>query len=197
MKHLLITGASRGIGYETAIACTRKGVKITATSRSVDELKRLKLESAELIEIIKADLTNLEDVRTIARHFREKNTKIDGIVNNAGLLIKKPFMELTEGDWQRIIDVNFMGPVRLTRELFDQLHDGSHILNISSMGGYQGSTKFPGLSAYSSLKGALNILTECLAVEFADRKINVLTASVLVPYTQECFRKPFPGLKLP
>lgn len=196
MKHLFITGASRGIGYETAVAGARMGVKITATARSSEELKKLKNESPDLIDIIVADLADIEGVRTITRHFRKKNHNLDGIVHNAGLLINKPFPELTDDDWQRVIDVNLMGPVRLTRDLLEMLHDGSHILNISSMGGFQGSSKFPGLSAYSTIKGALNILTECLAVELKDRKISV-NSLCLGSVQTDMLQKAFPGIEAP
>lgn len=98
---------------------------------------------------------------------------VDAIINNAGLLINKPFKETSITEIEQLMAVNFVSPSRLIQSLLPLLKPGSHIMNIGSMGGIQGSVKFPGLSFYSASKGALTILTEVLAEEFKPLGIHV------------------------
>lgn len=195
-KHLLITGASRGIGYETARALAGEGHKVTATARSADALSRLEQLHPELIDTVPADLTRPADVRMLSDYLETNNIRLAGLIHNAGLLINKPFGELTDNDWADMLEVNLMGPVRLTRSLVSQLETECHILNISSMGGYQQSSKFAGLSGYSTAKGALGILTECLAVELADKYIRV-NCLCLGAVQTEMLEEAFPGMNAP
>jgi 3-oxoacyl-[acyl-carrier protein] reductase len=194
--HLLITGASRGIGLETAKALIDKRYNVTVTARSADLLANLKKESPDLVDPIAADLSNPADIEKIAEHLQKQEIQLDGLIHNAGYLINKPFAELTDDDWKEILDVNLMGPIRLTRKLTGLLKKGSHILAISSMGGYQGSRKFPGLAAYSTAKGALNILTECLAAELADKAICANSLCLGMVQT-EMLQEAFPGVNAP
>lgn len=196
MKHILITGASRGIGLETAKSLTDAGHKVTVTARSGDALDKLKEYAPRLIDCITADLTKKPDIVSIAEYLQNNHGTLDGLIHNAGILINKPFNELKDNDWQQMLDVNLMGPVRLTRALVKRMKTGSHIVNISSMGGYQESSKFPGLSGYSATKGALTILTECLAKELKNYKINV-NCLCLGAVQTEMLEEAFPGLQAP
>lgn len=191
----IVTGASRGIGYETCRALAERGMKVLAVARSADPLNNLEEHHPDMITALPADLTDSGAVDLVA----EAAGAYDGVsalVNNAGLLINRPFEELTMDDWQRLIDVNLFSAVRLTRGLLPQFREGSHIVNIGSMGGYQGSAKFPGLAGYSVAKGAVSILTECLAAELGNRGIRV---NALCPgaVQTEMLEEAFPGLEAP
>jgi len=194
-KHILLTGASKGIGFETAKILAGKNCNITVISRSKEKLDLLS-ESYKRIHTIAVDITRPDAVPLIIKHLTANQIQLDGIIHNAGLLINKPFRDLTDQDWENQFAVNLLAPVRLTRELLPFLKNGSHILHISSMGGFQGSDKFPGLSAYSASKGALSILTECLAAELASDQIFVNCLCLGAAET-EMLKQAFPGFKAP
>jgi NAD(P)-dependent dehydrogenase (short-subunit alcohol dehydrogenase family) len=118
--------------------------------------------------------------------------KIDILINNAGLLLNKPFGSISASEFDGIFNVNVRAPFMLTQALLPLLKEGSHVLNIGSMGGVQGSVKFPGLSVYSASKGALSVLTECLAAELEERKIAVNCLAFGSVQT-EMLAKAFPG----
>lgn len=196
MKTIVITGASRGIGFETAKYLASKNNRVIAVARTGEALKKLKEHYPELIHIIQADLNKQDDCSEIASFCMENNFQVDGIINNAGLLISAPFSELSDADWLSMAQTNLLAPVRLVRNLIPLMNPGSHIVNISSMGGYQGSSKFLGLSAYSASKGALAILTECLAVELGEHKISS-NCLCLGAVQTEMLENAFPGFEAP
>jgi short-subunit dehydrogenase len=195
-KHIIITGASRGIGFETARNLAMAGHKVTAIARSEDELNKLKNLYPDLISILPLDLTLSSSLDKIIHYLSDNKINVDGLINNAGLLINKPFPELTDEDWDRQLSVNLMIPVKLTRKILNFFSDQSHIVNIGSMGGFQGSSKFPGLTGYSVAKGALTILTECLSTELSDQKISC-NCLCLGAVQTEMLNKAFPGLEAP
>ena len=125
---------------------------------------------------------------------KEKLGSIDILINNAGELVNKPFLETTLEDFSTVFQTNFLAPVQMIKYLFHLFSTNSHILNIGSMGGYQGSVKFPGLSAYSASKSALANLTESLAEEFKEHNIKVNCLALGSSQT-EMFEKAFPNLK--
>jgi NAD(P)-dependent dehydrogenase (short-subunit alcohol dehydrogenase family) len=118
------------------------------------------------------------------------------LINNAGLLVNKPFSETTAEDFEAVYRVNVFGVANLIRNLLPLLTPQTHIVNISSMGGINGTSKFPGLAAYSSSKGALGILTELLAEEFKDHGPSV-NALALGAVQTEMLEEAFPGYKAP
>ena len=122
--------------------------------------------------------------------------KIDILINNAGLLVNKPFSAITDQDLNKVFGVNILSVFRLTRDILPYLSNSAHVLNISSVGGVQGSMKFSGLSAYSSSKGSLAILTECLAEEFkeSDLRFNALALGAV---QTEMLGEAFPDYKAP
>lgn len=195
-KHIIVTGASRGIGFETAIHLAKNGHKVTAIARSENQLDKLKDVCGENILTLALDITTLSAGDQIRKHLQQHNLSVDGLIHNAGLLIKKPFEETTDSDWERQLDINLMAPIRITRVLLSFFSEGAHILNISSMGGFQGSSKFPGLSAYSVSKGALSILTECLGEELIHK--NIYTNCLCLGAVQtEMLSQAFPGYDAP
>jgi len=116
------------------------------------------------------------------------------LINNAGKLINKPFLKFEPSDFDDIFNVNVKGLFFLTQALFPMMNKGGHIVNIGSIGGSVGSSKYPGLSAYSASKGAVAILTEVLAEEFKEAEISV-NCLALGSVQTEMFQKAFPGAK--
>ncbi|MBL4716338.1 MAG: SDR family oxidoreductase [Bacteroidia bacterium] len=179
--NFIVTGASRGIGFETVLQLVELGTnKIIALSRSKSGLSKLVEEGNQLnansrIYPLCFDLKNSDDSQLLQLINTEFNGTVDGLVNNAGTLINKPFAELSREDWQEVYDVNVFGVTSLIKSIksFMGKENKGHIVNIGSMGGFQGTEKFSGLSAYSSSKGALACLSECLAKEFEDDNIHV------------------------
>lgn len=195
-KNIIVTGASRGIGFETVTYLAKRDCELLAIARSEDHLSELKQKNPDAIRTLALDITKKEAPKILSDYLAKNEISIDGIIHNAGALVNKPFMDLTDEDWDLQLSVNFMAPVRLTRALVPHMNDDAHILNISSMGGFQGSDKFPGLSAYSCSKGALSILTECLAVELKEYKITS-NCLCLGAVNTEMLQEAFPGIEAP
>lgn len=200
--NIIITGASRGIGFELAKKFSADTAsKVFAIARNKEKLEKLykgiKSENAGTSIFIKDFDLNAGNIQQELLPFiLEKVSSIDILINNAGLLVNKPFSELTDGDFDQTFSVNVKSAFRLTRDLLPYFSANAHIVNISSMGGVQGSSKFPGLSIYSASKGALGILTECLAEELKERKISV-NALALGAVQTEMLAEAFPGYKAP
>ncbi len=187
--NIVITGASRGIGFETAKLLAKEH-KVFCLSRNTNPLVNLNNDN---IIPISFDLETF-DISILDTYFNSID-KIDRIINNAGLLINKPLEELSQDDLQRMYRVNTIAPHLLVQYFLPKISDG-HIVNISSMGGVQGTAKFPGLSGYSSSKGAVTILTECLAEELKEQNITV-NALALGAVQTEMLSEAFPGYKAP
>ena len=168
MKNVIITGSSRGIGFELVKLFNENDYKVIALSRNTKPISNLKLKNvhSHYLDISSSASIN-KTIKLIFKEFK----KIDILINNAGTLINKPFNETSFEDFQYVYKVNVFGVAELIRKLITRFKTKSHVVNISSIGGIGGSSKFPGLSAYSSSKGALNILTEMLAEEFKDKGI--------------------------
>lgn len=195
-KTIVVTGASRGIGYETTVALAEASHRVIALARSENKLNELKKNAPETIQILAADLTDSKQIHNVSRFVEKHTTGLDGLVHCAGALVNKPFEELTDRDWNKMLDVNLLSAVKIVRTLIPQFNPGAHIVNISSMGGFQGSVKFEGLAAYSVVKGAVSILSECLAVEFERKKIKS-NALCLGAVQTEMLEQAFPGFKAP
>lgn len=195
-KTILITGASRGIGYETALNLASENHTVIATARSEDPLIKLK-EAAHpgtIIPVV-ADLTIEEDIQKLADAAASFDT-LHGLINNAGALHKEAFMDTDISVFQQLMEVNVLGIVRLVKALKPLMAKDSHIVNISSMSGYQGSLKFAGLSAYGAAKAAVVGLSEVLSAEFANNGIAV-NCLCLGAVQTEMFSEAFPGFEAP
>jgi NAD(P)-dependent dehydrogenase (short-subunit alcohol dehydrogenase family) len=200
--NIIITGASSGVGFEAVIELASSGKhKIIALARSEDKLQRLAEIALGLnpeailypiaFDIVHDDYDGLQQF--ITSNF---DGRVDILINNAGVLVNKPFIQLKETDFVEMLQSNFIGHVRIIQSLYKFMPQGSHILNIGSMGGYQGSAKFSGLSAYSASKAALHTLTECLAQEFTEQGIKVNCLALGSAQT-EMLEKAFPGYESP
>ncbi|HSP83620.1 MAG TPA: SDR family NAD(P)-dependent oxidoreductase [Gillisia sp.] len=160
MKYIVITGTSRGIGLELVKLFSGMGHKVLALSRNFKPLKEMSLPG---VEVIGCDINKPEELKQLESYFKDNNQTVDVLINNAGAILNKSFAETTPDDFRRVYETNVFGVVALLQSLLPFMDKTGHVVNISSMGGVQGSMKFPGLSAYSSSKGALITLTEMLA----------------------------------
>lgn len=194
-KVTIVTGASRGIGYEVCLQLAKQGHQVVAVARSAGPLKVLQQQS-DHIHGMPADLTKWDAVNQLVRRIHSTFNGVDILINNAGALINKSFKDLSLEDWHSQIDSNLISAVNITKQLLPYFNTNAHILNISSMGGFQGSAKFPGLSAYSVTKGALSILTECLSTELSSQNISV-NALCLGAVQTEMLEQAFPGIEAP
>lgn len=192
MKNIIITGTSRGIGFELALQFANAGYQVLALSRKTHHA----LLSHENITCLSVDLSIEEELQQVTDFLSTSWKNVDAIVHNAGSLLLRPFSETTQHDFENIYKVNVFGVANLTRICLPYLQKGSHVVTISSMGGVQGSLKFAGLAAYSSSKGAVITLSELLAEEYKEQGIsfNVLA---LGSVQTEMLQEAFPGYQAP
>lgn len=189
-KNVIITGTSSGIGFELVKLFSEKNHNVLAISRNNNALRTLNLAGVMPIDL---DLTESEHYNSLDKYLSSfKN--IDILINNAGYLINKPFEETTLKDFQDVYSTNVFSVAMLTKKIIGFMSESSNVVNISSVGGVQGSMKFAGLSAYSSSKAALNILTEMLAEEYKDRKIH-FNSLALGSVETKMLKKAFPDFK--
>ncbi len=200
---IILTGASRGIGAATIKELAKNGNQdILAIARNEERLAKLKAETeatfpGSKVHLLVADLSKIDE-KTLRAKIEATIGGVDLLINNAGYLINKPFSETSLEDWRQVFEINVFAVAFLTKTLLPYLQQSgnAHVLNISSMGGFQGSSKFPGLSAYSSSKAALANLTECLAEELQDFNIKVNCLAIGAVQT-EMLAQAFPGYKAP
>lgn len=187
-KNVVITGTSSGIGYELVKIFSEKNCEVLALSRDNSILRSQNLSGVTSIDFDLTDYENYAELDEYIKSFK----KIDILINNAGFLVNKDFEKTTIEDFKKIYSVNVFSVAMLIKYLIQYMSLNSSIVNISSIGGIQGSVKFPGLSAYSSSKGALNILTEMLAEEYKDKNIHFNTLALGSVQTK-MLEKAFPG----
>lgn len=192
--NIVVTGASKGIGREVAKELDQSGHKVLAIARSQIALETLEKET-ECLETLAIDLSEPKEEGQIKSVLNQWG-RVDVLINNAGQLINKAFLKTTITDFQNMFQSNVLTAVKSIQICSPYMKPGGHIVNISSMGGIQGSSKFNGLSAYSSSKGALSILTECLALELAEFNIKV-NALALGAVQTEMLNQAFPDYKAP
>ena len=189
--NVIITGASRGIGLELTRKFLTGKNRIITISRNTKPLEEL--NAGDSLKYISFDLLqaekNFELIALVEKHF---NQKVDIVINNAGLLIKKPFSQCQPDDFDQMFSVNVKAVFFLIQQLLPYFNSPSHIVNITSMGGFQGSEKFPELSLYAASKGALSTFSECLAVELKPQNIYV-NALAIGAVDTEMLKEAFPG----
>ncbi|MDC1056430.1 SDR family oxidoreductase [Flavobacteriaceae bacterium] len=190
-KTFVVTGASRGIGYDLVQHIANQGHTVYALSRSIKTIKK----TPKLFPVA-IDITDEKALEEFANQLKDNKVVVDALVNNAGALLNQPFSETTKEDFEAVYRVNVFGLASLTRLLLPLIDPKGHVVNISSMGGIGGSSKFPGLAAYSSSKGAVNILTELLAEEYKESGPS-FNALALGAVQTEMLAQAFPGFQAP
>jgi len=190
-KTIVITGAGRGIGYALVQLAARQGHRVFALSRNIKAI-----EASESVHPLSIDITDTNALETFASQLGNEGTVVDVLINNAGAFLNKPFAETSKEAFEAIYQVNVFGLASITRLLLPLISQKGHVVNISSMGGVEGSAKFPGLAAYSSSKGAVSILTELLAEEYKETG-PVFNALALGAVQTEMLEEAFPGFKAP
>ena len=191
--NVIITGTSRGIGFELVHLFANQGHNVLALSRNAQPVNNLHFEN---ISSFAFDLGNQDDYLKVVQFIEEEWKHVDIIINNAGTLLNKPFSETTMDDFEQVYKTNVLGVAEMTRTVLPFMNDEGHVVTISSMGGIQGSVKFPGLSAYSSSKGAVITLTELLAEEYKDAG-PCFNALALGAVQTEMLKEAFPDYKAP
>ena len=192
-KTVIITGTSRGIGFELVHLFANAGYEVLALSRNAKPVSNLNFEN---ITALSFDLSKSEDYDRVETFVKKEWAQVDILINNAGTLLNKPFLDTTFEDFQQVYSTNVFGVAELTRCIIPFMPKKGHVVTISSMGGVQGSVKFPGLSAYSSSKGAVITLTELLAEEYKETgpSFNVLALGAV---QTEMLEEAFPGYEAP
>lgn len=193
-KTIVVVGASRGIGKSIVdLFAKDSSCLIIALSRNVDEMNR-QFSKYENVKCFGLDLSG-NDVRSVCTEIFSQLDSIDILINNAGKLVNKPFLELTHDDINSSYNVNVTSVMETTQAVLSKMTKG-HIVNISSMGGFQGSVKFAGLSAYSTSKAALCSFTELFSEEYKDSEI-AMNCLCLGAAQTEMLEEAFPGYEAP
>lgn len=191
-KNIIITGTSRGIGYEMALQFANAGHQVLAISRKTSQV----LMEHENITCLSIDISDENQLQQVCNFVSKTWKKVDILIHNAGSLLHKNFTEISSQEFQNIYKVNVFAVAELTKICIPFMGKGSHVVTVSSMGGIQGSMKFAGLSAYSSSKGAVITLSELLAEEYKESGItfNVLALGAV---NTEMLKEAFPGYEAP
>ncbi|GGD00562.1 3-hydroxyacyl-CoA dehydrogenase [Thalassobacillus devorans] len=176
-RHILVTGATGGIGYETAKAAVRSGAAVTITGRNEEKLEELRQACQEIssdakVFVQKADLTSEEDRAKLVEAAVEANGTIDGLVNSAGIGGGGPVKDLSEEDLRKIMELNYTATVLLTQLVYENMReaDSGAVVNLSSLSGLRGTK---GNSAYSASKFAVTGFTQAFAHEAIEENIRV------------------------
>lgn len=200
--NIIVTGASRGIGKELVKSFAgESGHHIIAISRNkklLDDLSDecMSFKSGSNVHPLPFDLGSGDIKNELIPEIQNKIASVDILINNAGYLVNKLIESLSGEDFDQLFNVNVKSAFLLVQALIPYFKPNAHIVNISSMGGFQGSSKFPGLSLYAASKGALAILTECLAEELKDKNIKANCLALGAVQT-EMLAEAFPGYEAP
>jgi short-subunit dehydrogenase len=193
-KQIVVIGASRGIGAALVKRyAANPNHHVFAFSRNLKAMESLFTEKN--VSCFALDLSG--DVKNQFNRILDQLPLIDVLVENAGFLVNKPFTALSHIDITTSYQVNVIGVMESIQCLLPKLNPkGAHVVNISSMGGFQGSMKFAGLAAYSTSKAALCSFTELFAEEFKDSNIK-MNCLCLGAVQTEMLAEAFPGYEAP
>lgn len=197
--NIIVNGGTSGIGKEIVMILSKeKSNRILVTGRNKTSLKQLSSGTkygnvfTQPIDLAIFEIFEKSLMKIITSKFKH----IDILINIAGSLICKDFIKFKNEEAREMMETNFFGPASLIRCLQPMMKKGTHVINISSMGGFQGSSKYRGLSYYSASKAALSCLSECLAKEFSEKGI-IVNCLALGSVQTKMFEKAFPGHKAP
>jgi short-subunit dehydrogenase len=195
--NIIIIGGTSGIGKDVVLYLAQDvSNQILVTGRNEKALKSLTTRFKN-VNAVPLDISVID---TCTESFRDKVNcyyeRVDILINMAGFLVAKEFVNVSNSEARLMMETNFFGPASVIRILKPLMPHGSHIINISSMGGFQGSSKYKGLSYYSASKAALACLSECLAAEFMESGISV-NCLALGAVETEMFKEAFPGSRAP
>jgi 3-oxoacyl-[acyl-carrier protein] reductase len=194
-RNIVIIGASRGIGKELVqLFAHDKNNHVIALSRNIEAMS--KFDNLKNVTYKAFDLSSAT-IKDDLAHILSEVKSVDILINNAGKLVNKPFLELSKEDIESCYQTNAVGVLLATQVVVPKMmNKGGHIVNISTMGAFQGSVKFPGLSAYSTSKAGVVSFTELFAEEFKDTKIK-MNCLCLGAVQTEMLEEAFPGFKAP
>lgn len=188
-KNIVITGTSRGIGLELVKLFAIEEHQVLALSRNPKPVQKLNLPTVKAFHF---DITKEEHRKEVKNYVSENWKGVDILIHNAGQFIHGDFDKISLSDLERIYQTNVFGVFSLTQILLSFMNKHSHVITISSMGGVQGSIKFPGLTAYSSSKAAVMNMMEVLAEEYKENG-PVFNSLALGSVQTEMFEEAFPG----
>lgn len=192
-KHVIITGTSRGIGLALVHYFSENGHKVLALSRSPEKIDSLELANTKALAF---DITKAEAHQSVLDYVQSNWGHVDILIHNSGAIVNKPFTEISTQEFRYVYEVNVIGVAAFTKVLLAVLPKESHVVCVSSMGGIQGSMKFPGLSAYSTSKAAVLSLVELLAEEYKESGPS-FNGLALGAVQTEMLEEAFPGYKAP
>jgi NAD(P)-dependent dehydrogenase (short-subunit alcohol dehydrogenase family) len=196
-KSVLITGAGSGIGREVCLSFLTSGWNVIGLLRNVVQGESLKNACEDLrgtLSLIHVDLNDSDFLDSITNGLSDLDIdSLDVLINVAGGLDVKELNDIDETHLKSMMRINFEVPVLLTKELIPFLSNGgsSNIINITSMSGFQGSVRFPGLSIYGASKAALGSWTESIAVELVSKNIHA-NALAIGSVNTDMLQKAFP-----
>jgi NAD(P)-dependent dehydrogenase (short-subunit alcohol dehydrogenase family) len=193
MKNVIITGTSRGIGIELAKLFSEAGHRVLALSRNAVPVQDISLKNCVAFP---CDITKASDIEKVSTYIQANWTQVDVLIHNSGLLVNESFSKISIEDFRRVYEVNVFGVAAMTQAVVPFMKKDGHVVTISSIGGIQGSSKFSGLSAYSSSKGAVLTLSELLAEEYKETG-PAFNALALGAVQTEMLEEAFPGYKAP
>jgi len=177
-KIAIVTGARRGMGRSHALALAKAGAKVVVSDISEEDCQKvvdeIKKNGGEALAV-KCDVTKKEEVEEMVKKTIEKWEKVDILVNNAGIAQFKPFLEMTEEDWDRTININLKGYFLCAQTAAKEMvmQKSGVIVNIASIAMGQVGIGFPTLTHYCASKGGIVAMTETLALELAPYNIRV------------------------
>ena len=172
-KVAIVTGSGQGIGLGIALVLAKEGCNVVVSDVNSESAKKASLEIQKLgvkSISIPCDVSKKNEVDNLIDSTIKEFGHVDILVNNAGIYPYKPFLEMSENDWDKVLDVNLKSVFLCSQSAAKVMKPGSKIVSISSIASIVG---FPNLTHYCASKGGINGFTRALALELASKKINV------------------------
>lgn len=170
-KIAIVTGAGQGIGKGIALALSQAGAKVVVSDINEEHCQEVVKELGEDKALaVQCDVSDAKQVNELVHKTQEKFGQLDILVNNAGIFPFKPFAELTEEDWDKVLNVNLKSMFLTSQASAKVMKSGGKIVDISSIASFVG---FEGLTHYCASKGGVNGFVRALALELAKQQINV------------------------